>query len=294
MEARDGGGKSAQADVVIVVEDYNDNKPVFEKDLYTPSVAENVRVGDPVDTVKATDADSGPRGSVTYSITNGNVGNAFTISAAGKVTVSSGLDRETTETYTLTIKATDNGSPSLSATTTMNVTVTDINDNKPQFGKSSYSFAITENNNLDAEVGVLGPASDRDKGINAEIVYTIVSGNSGGTFAFKATGELVAKVVLDRETTDSYDLEIEARDKGTPSLSTKVPVHVDVLDQNDVTPAFTQNPYNCQITENSAGNSFVCLVQASDNDKGLNGSVMYELVTQSSTFSVHQVSFILS
>ena len=82
--ASDGGGRSTKAGVKITVEDYNDNKPVFDENSYTPSVAENVNIGHTVDTVKATDEDSGPRGSVTYSITGGNVGNAFTISASGR------------------------------------------------------------------------------------------------------------------------------------------------------------------------------------------------------------------
>ena len=209
----------------------------------------------------------------------------------GAVTVSSRLDRETTESYSLTIKATDGGSPSLSSTTKMDITVTDINDNKPLFGKSSYSFRIAEGNALNAEVGSLGPATDKDKGPNAEIVYTIVSGNIGGAFEFQSTGKLIAKVELDREKIASYVLVIEARDKGTSPLFTRVPVEVIVQDINDNTPKFSKDPYNCDISENSAENTPVCFVQASDPDAGNNGAVSYELVTASNEFSVNQVGW---
>ena len=199
------------------------------------------------------------------------------------------MDRETTESYSLTIKATDGGSPSLSSTTKMNITVTDINDNKPLFGQSSYSFTVAEGNALNDEVGSLGPATDKDKGLNAQIVYKIVSGNAGGAFEFQSTGKLIAKVQLDRENIPAYDLVIEAKDKGVSPLYTRVPVKVVVVDRNDNTPDFSQKPYNCQISENSAANSFVCSVHASDGDEGVNGTVTYELVAQSSIFDIDQV-----
>ena len=85
VTAKDGGNKTATASVNILVQDVNDNAPVFQNSPYSANVAENVNVGYGVGTVTATDADSGPRGRVSYSIVNGNTGNAFRINAAGKV-----------------------------------------------------------------------------------------------------------------------------------------------------------------------------------------------------------------
>lgn len=87
--ARDGGSKpkSATATVNVVVEDVNDNAPAFQNEPYSANVAENVNVGYLIGTVLATDADSGPRGLVSYSISDGNTDDAFRIDAAGKLTV---------------------------------------------------------------------------------------------------------------------------------------------------------------------------------------------------------------
>ena len=200
------------------------------------------------------------------------------------------MDRETKDNYILTIKAQDDGQPSKYSTAQFNITVTDINDNAPKFGKSSYSFKIAENNRLNALVGQLGQATDLDAGVNAEVVYSIVSGNEGTAFEFKNNGDLIAKKSLDRETKDSYSLVIEARDRGQSPLFTRVSVNVIVEDQNDNTPSFEKNPYVCSIDENSAKNSGVCFVRATDKDIGINGKVVYELVSSSNEFSVSKVS----
>ena len=172
----------------------------------------------------------------------------------------------------------------------MEITIGDINDNTPAFDKTFYGFSISENNEPDEEVGQFGPATDDDKGANGEIVYTILSGNTDNDFDYDGTtGKLTAKNVLDRERTSMYTLSVEAADKGNPSLSSIVVVQIVVLDQNDNAPVFAKDPYNCEIDENSAANSRVCLVSATDKDDGQNSEVTYELVDQSSTFKVDKV-----
>ena len=211
----------------------------------------------------------------------------------GSVTVDSLLDRETLDAYTLTIQASDDGTPSRSATTQVDISITDVNDNRPSFEKLSYSFRVTENNPSDHEVGKVGPATDEDKDENGEIVYSIISGDSSGMFYLGSSGELKALKSLDREMMPSYDLIIEARDKGSPSLYSQVPVKVIVDDKNDNAPEFSPKSYDCEISENSAEKTRVCFVHASDKDADQNGAVTYELVGLSSFFSVDQVSLYL-
>ena len=84
ITATDGGGSATDARVDVIVEDYNDNIPVFDRNPYIASVEENVNVGHVVGAVRATDRDSGPRGRVMYTITNiASVGNTFAISSTG-------------------------------------------------------------------------------------------------------------------------------------------------------------------------------------------------------------------
>jgi len=88
------------------------------------SLAENVSTGTAVSTISASDAESE---TITYSITAGNTGNAFTInSSTGAITTAAALDYETTTSYTLTITATD--ASGNTTTTTQTVNVTDVNE----------------------------------------------------------------------------------------------------------------------------------------------------------------------
>ena len=68
--------------------------------------------------------------------------------------------------------ATDGGTPSLSASCLVTVTVTDINDNRPIFSSSSYTFNISESV---GEGGIVGTVqvSDRDDGIAANITFSL-------------------------------------------------------------------------------------------------------------------------
>ena len=66
----------------------------------------------------------------------------FAISANGKITVASHLDRETKDSYTLRISALDGKN---SGNTVVYVTVKDVNDNNPSFDESSYKATLLEN-----------------------------------------------------------------------------------------------------------------------------------------------------
>lgn len=84
------------------------------------------------------------------------------------------LDRETQPRYQLVITAQDRGSPPLSGSCNITVTVEDQNDNDPRFSKLRYTATILE----DVEVGtpvLTVKASDADLGINAKLVYSLAN-----------------------------------------------------------------------------------------------------------------------
>lgn len=87
------------------------------------------------------------------------------------------LDRETREQYDITVLASDNGTPSATATTHVIVNVLDANDNDPTFSRDSYEFSVEENVKRGAVVGILS-ASDADMGVNAAIRYSIIPSNT--------------------------------------------------------------------------------------------------------------------
>ena len=97
----------------IIVDDVNDNDPVFNQSLYLAHVMENSNESTSVVTVYATDKDQDDNGRVSYAITSGNTGDAFEINnQTGLVTVKGVIDRENIKEYSLTVQAEDGGHPS--------------------------------------------------------------------------------------------------------------------------------------------------------------------------------------
>ncbi|KAJ7336049.1 hypothetical protein OS493_013424 [Desmophyllum pertusum] len=282
IEAADKGkpDKSATAPVKVIIEDVNDHKPTFNQSDYSLVVSEGTAVRSRVGSVYATDSDSGPRGRLVYTIKGGNVGNAFAIDGnTGVISVYSSLDRETDGHYTLTVEARDGGNPSKDALVDVNITISDVNDNKPLFDKPRYSAPINEDASTGASV-VTVFAKDDDMGKNKEITYDIKTGNEQGMFILdENSGLITLNQTLDHETKSSYALVVTASDHGTPPLSSSVDVMVIVNDVNDNPPKFPKSLYNCTVAENLAKGVAVCYVTADDPDSGVNGQLFYTITS---------------
>lgn len=132
--------------------------------------------------VTAIDLDTGNNARITYrlivanntEVTDGIFG---IFPNSGWIYLRNNLDRETQERYTLTVAATDNGTPSQTAISQVQVTVLDANDNDPVFSKTSYEFKIEENLQRGARVGTV-TATDIDVGSNAAIKYNLIPSNT--------------------------------------------------------------------------------------------------------------------
>ncbi|XP_065883105.1 protocadherin Fat 4-like [Dysidea avara] len=232
----DGLSSPLHTATVLVINE-NDNAPVFTLSTYTASVAEGSSTGTPVVTVLANDQDSGVLGDVTYSITGGNSNNNFAInSTSGMITVSGDIDREVVGEYRLTVRAQDGGNPARSDTSTVTITVLDVNDNSPVFQRSSYSISVREDANFPLELQtLLAIDADEANTQNSAITYAIESGNVGDVFNLsRTTGMLTLVGQLDFEAMQSYSLTVIATDGG--SLTGRATVTVTVIDLNDEAP----------------------------------------------------------
>jgi len=138
----EAGGFHAYCGAVIRLRDLNDNAPRFTQPVYSAAVLEGHSKGTHVVQVTAIDPDLQQLSSTTeseskllYHIVDGNHDNAFVISPAssGMVKTNIVLDREIRHSYRLTVIATDQGSPQLSGTATIRISVIDVNDNRPTF-----------------------------------------------------------------------------------------------------------------------------------------------------------------
>lgn len=270
---------TATVALALALIDLNLNDPVFDPESYSEKVPEDALTDQVVGTVTATDADSGASGTITYAITDGNTDEAFKIHPAkGIISVNGSLDRETIAGYTLTVTATDNGDTPRSDKATVVITVTDINDNAPQFQDEPYSADVLESAEIGDTVIYVG-AVDADEGINANVSYAITGGNEGGKFAIDDTGAITVAGALDREDVASYNLTITATDGGEPPLSATATVSITILDVNDNAPVFQNEPYSASISEDAEAGHPVIRVEATDDDSGSNGEVTYSITS---------------
>lgn len=134
----------------VLVLDINDNPPEFAYKAYHVTVPEIEFVGKEIVSVLATSKDTGVNAEIFYSIVGGNEHKKFEIHPkTGALRIVEPLDYERAKDYLLTIQATDGGVPPLSNHATVNISITDSNDNAPIFIQMPYSATIRE----DAQIG---------------------------------------------------------------------------------------------------------------------------------------------
>uniref|UniRef100_A0A8C3EH97 Cadherin EGF LAG seven-pass G-type receptor 2 n=1 Tax=Corvus moneduloides TaxID=1196302 RepID=A0A8C3EH97_CORMO len=281
--------RSAMATLTVTVSDANDHDPAFEQPEYRESVRENLEVGYEVLTVRATDGDSGPNANILYRLLNaGDANEVFEIdSRSGVIRTRGPVDREAVDAFELLVEATDQGQDPgpRSATATVRITVEDDNDNTPQFSERRYVAQVPEDVVPNAAV-LRVTATDRDKGSNALVHYSIVSGNTRGHFYIDAqTGTLDVVTPLDYEVTKEFTLRIRAQDGGRPPLSNiSGLVTIQVLDVNDNAPIFVSTPFQATVLENVPVGYSVIHVQAIDADSGDNSRLVYTLLETGTGF----------
>ena len=208
----------------IKVTDVNDNKPVFGQEVYHASILEAKEPGTRVFQVTATDADAGENGEITYRIENSAETHSdwFDIEPdTGVIVTRTQVDCETDPEPRLVVVASDRGNPRLSSSTSVRVSIQDINDNEPIFERTFYNATLKENE----RVGLCFlkvSATDPDCGINSVVTYKIgEAANLGRTFRMKPrSGEICLASQLDHERESTYDLTIVATDKvsGRPGV----------------------------------------------------------------------------
>ncbi|XP_043843520.1 protocadherin Fat 2 isoform X3 [Dromiciops gliroides] len=270
------------ASVNIQVKDVNDNKPVFEADPYKAFLTENMPVGTTVIQVTANDQDTGVNGEVTYSLAleQGNAAaDLFAINSEnGWITTLRELDCEVQETYRFYVVASDHGRTiQLSSQALVEVTVTDENDNAPQFASEVYKGSVIENGDPGEHVVTLRTLDADISEQNRQVTCYITEGDPLGQFGISRTGDewkISTKKALDREHIAKYLLKVTASD-GKFQAST--PVEVFVLDINDNSPQCTQILYSSKVPEDMLPGRFILQVTATDLDAGVNAQVTYSL-----------------
>ena len=277
------------ATVTITIVDVNDNRPQFNMSSITAIVEESIPVGDVVLNVTAIDIDSGNNSVLYHTIVN-TTALPFTISMEGVLTTEELLDRENVQIYNFMVLAIDRGEPAMTGSTSVTITLSDINDNEPVFMNNSIVVSYAESLDVGSIIAV-PIATDRDIGVNSRITYSIISGNEEIRFSINSeTGEISLQRTLDFETTEKFELRVVAQDGGTPSLNATANVTINIIDINDNSPIFSslQN-FTTEVSEVTEIGSVIFTAIAFDADSGINANISYSIVmgNTGNTFSIH-------
>nr|XP_048275537.1 protocadherin gamma-B6 isoform X13 [Myodes glareolus] len=268
--------------VVVEVEDVNDHAPQFEKKETRLEILETVSVGTRIPLEPATDPDISLNSIKDYQISpNPYFSLMVRVNPDGskspELSLEKLLDREEQRSHRLILTALDGGDPPRSATTQIEISVKDINDNPPAFSKEEYRTSVSEN--LPPGSSVLQvTATDEDEGVNAEISYYFRSTAQSTRHVFsldEKTGMIKNNQPLDFEDVERYTMEVEAKDGG--GLSTQCKIIIDVLDENDNSPEIVVTSLSERILENSPPGVVVALFKTRDRDIGGNGEVTCDI-----------------
>lgn len=292
--ATDGGRSDArtqQVPVQIILEDVNDNKPVFQRYPFKGQVASLVQPGQMLLQVNAIDIDIGSNGEILYSLINDSTNGKFRLNPnTGALSATQSLASENGRLLHLEIMARDKGNPPQSATGLIALQVGDVagggsaTSSTLRFANDTFAVDLLEN--TAAGFTVIQLNAVRGDGRRQKIVYGIGAGNEDGIFAIDgASGEIKVRdsSLIDYEQfggSDGIRLVIMARTEGTttPVLFGYCEVRIRLQDENDNAPRFTQQQYSASVWEGNNKGTFVMQVAALDADSGSNSRVLYHIV----------------
>ncbi|XP_047209453.1 protocadherin alpha-3-like isoform X4 [Girardinichthys multiradiatus] len=288
LTAVDGGNppKSGTSEIIVTVLDINDNHPVFSRSFYKIQIPENVPTGTTAMVLNATDADKALNSEIEYSLRKkgqDHILDLFQIdSKTGSILVKGNIDYEETPAFEIHAQASDKGQPPMSAHCKVLVEVLDLNDNAPEITVTSLLNTVKE----DAQIGTaiaLVSVLDKDGGKNGEIEAVIANETPFKLETnYKNYYSLVVNGPLNREIVAEYNITIVATDGGTPSLSSRNTVNIQISDVNDNPPRFSEPLINVYVRENGPVGAVIKTVSAFDADIDKNGQVFYSLLQTNS------------
>ncbi|KAM4732174.1 protocadherin gamma-A5-like isoform 42-T42 [Anableps anableps] len=289
IRASDDGGLGDSCKVMIDVTDINDNKPSIQIISKSKVISEDATLGTVVTMINIEDADSGDNGKVQCYI-NENIPFLMKSSTGDfySLITESELDREIASEYNITVTCSDEGMPSLSSSITLNLQISDVNDNAPVFERSSYEAYIVENNTPGLSIFTV-KATDADWKQNARVSYILedsfVNGVPVSSYVSLSADSGVIHAVrsFDYEQIKDFQFSVKAQDGGSPPLSSNVTVKILIQDQNDnppqvLYPVQTGGSMVAEMVPRSADVGYlVTKVVAVDVDSGQNAWLSYKL-----------------
>lgn len=272
--------------VEVEILDVNDNSPQFPRDEYQLEVSESALTTSRFHIEGAQDADDGSNSVKQYRLgpndhlTLDSI-KPFSNNKHIELILKKPFDREQMPSHQLILTAVDGGTPQRTGTARINVRILDANDNVPVFNSSVYKVKLSENSPKGALVIKLN-ATDPDEGSNGEVFYSFSSYTPERVrqmFSMDTdTGEIRVENNIDYEETNSYEMYIQAMDKGPAPVAVHCKVVVEVLDVNDNIPEIVLSSLSSPVREDARADTVVALISVNDRDSGPNKQVTLEIM----------------
>ncbi|EDV92750.1 GH18658 [Drosophila grimshawi] len=272
-----GESRNAFKQVFITILDENDNAPELTLPTSCVLITEYHELHESIASIIGKDADdpTTPNGRLQFGIVKGNREGLFELRQQdpwnAHIYASKTL-RNKFGNYSLSIVTKDLGVPTNTVIRTLDICVSDFNDNAPVFVRPlrNTTVRIPEN----ATVGTMllqAYASDADMGQNALVRYRLKPDPLGSYKLFELnanTGELFLKAPLNRDKQKTHEIRIEAYDQGLPtSLSTDLDLTIYIRNVNDYEPQFIVNEIALNFTEHAdLGSERIKLPDTIDKD----------------------------
>ncbi|XP_054647569.1 protocadherin alpha-C2-like isoform X3 [Dunckerocampus dactyliophorus] len=275
--------------VEVDILDVNDNPPWFPHEEYLLEVSESALTGSKFHIEAAQDPDDGSNSVKQYHLSPNQHLTLDSVKPFSKnkhieLILKNPFDREQTPSHQLILTAVDGGTPQRSGTAKINVHVVDANDNVPAFDSSVYKVKVYENSPKDTLVIQLN-ATDLDEGSNGDVFYSFSSYTPERVrqiFSMDTnTGKITVKNNIDYEETNSYEMYIQAMDKGPAAVAVHCKVVVEVLDVNDNTPEIILSSLSSPVREDARAGTVVALISVNDRDSGPNKQVNLDIMPHS-------------
>ena len=268
------------ASITIMVTNVNDHGPMITTQPFA-NVLEN-SINALVIDVDAIDIDHAPFNSLTFSLLN-SAGNRFNITTDGRIYTAVALDREQIPYHLIQVEVSDG---IFTTNQTINVTVDDVNDNRPYYVGPS-SFEVEENSNFSVTLEF------RDDDANENAVVVIFSTSSEFVIEPDTLTIRNAKEFdRDPETGGSPTITIQviAVDNGSNRLFS-LPVYITfiITDVNDNSP-IPLAPFSASVRDNTQPNVYVSTLNATDYDEGLNAELQFTLLNNTNMFYVNSTT----
>nr|XP_049605113.1 protocadherin alpha-3-like [Syngnathus scovelli] len=275
--------------ITVEIIDINDHSPTFPEKTKRLEIFESALPGAKYQLQNAYDPDGGVNSVQQYKISQ-NDHFRLEVKDRGRdgktpiLQLQRQLDRETKRNHKLVLTAIDGGTPPKTGSVEILIDVLDVNDNMPVFTKETYSVTLQENAPLGTTV-IQVNATDSDFGSNGEVVYSFgsdVKDKIRQLFNIDpVTGEIIVKGNVDFEEQDSYDIDIQASDKGSIPFKTDKSVIIKIIDVNDNPPEIEVTSLSRAVSEDSRPGTTVALISVTDLDSGLNGKIISHVSEES-------------